>query len=73
MLWRVVIPVAKALPHCATGWHPQKISEGDTCWDIENREGTDTESLIGQNPGLGCDHLIPGDHICVPMHLQASE
>ncbi|GJJ06170.1 hypothetical protein Clacol_000359 [Clathrus columnatus] len=61
--------------HCPDGeTAPQyHVKAGDSCWTIANSHKFALETLLNQtlNPKLDCDHLKPGEVICLPLQTNS--
>lgn len=68
-LWHLLARDEAVRTSCSGGWEPTIIVKKDTCWKIATSARTTTDELKMMNPGLDCDYLIPGEHICVPGGL----
>lgn len=43
-----------------------RVEAEDTCWDISQEHSFSLKRLREANQGLDCDHLTPGEVICLP-------
>ncbi|KAI0042266.1 carbohydrate-binding module family 50 protein [Auriscalpium vulgare] len=65
LVWRLT-GTTRASHACPAGSTPSTVVAGDTCWDIAQVHGCALDALLALNPALRCEHLRPGDRICVP-------
>lgn len=77
-VWRFIVGHSAPIPRsqermCLGGPHAAKhnVKVGDTCWGIAQFYNTSVYFLLNDtlNPGLECEHLKPGDVVCLPDNI----
>jgi len=43
-----------------------QVEAGDTCWKLSQARNSTLEEFMNVNPEIDCNHLLPGQSVCLP-------